>query len=275
MPNHSPLSRHFGGSGVDDLADLDEVLLGVGFDLFRREAGARLVAAAGVADEGGVVADDEDGLVAEFLEQAQLAQRDGMAEMDVDAGGVDAVLDAQRLAGLDAAFELAAQVGFRRDLLGAAADQFQLFIDGLHGARSLSFAAGAGQASVGPGRRQVALNDAHDFLAPDQGDDDIVGVFAAEHLIEIVAAEPHPMAANRHRRPVLEDHHEGARSLGRGRKVLALDDKLSEHPRPHFACADRHGTGASSTNRPGAGSGCRPEAVCPCVSLSAAEVPGR
>ena len=125
--------RDFGAVDVDDLADLKEIILGVGLDLFRREAGARLVAAAGVADEGGVVADDEDGLMAEFLEQPQLAQRHGMAEMDVDAGRVDAVLDAQRLAGLDAAFELAAQVGLRRDLLGAAADQFELFIDGFHG----------------------------------------------------------------------------------------------------------------------------------------------
>ena len=42
------------------------------------------------------------------------------------------------LAGVDAAFELAAQIGLRRDLLGAAADESELFIDGFHGERSFS-----------------------------------------------------------------------------------------------------------------------------------------
>ena len=102
--------RDLGAVDVDDLADLREVFAGVGLDLFRREAGAGLIAAAGVADEGGVIADDEDRLMAEFLEQAQLAQRDGVAEVNVDAGGVDAVLDAQRRVGADAAFELLAQL---------------------------------------------------------------------------------------------------------------------------------------------------------------------
>ena len=70
--------------------------------------------------------------MAELLEQAQLAQRDGVAEMNVDAGRVDAVLDAQRLAGLDAAVELLAQLVLGDDLLDAAADQGELFIDGFH-----------------------------------------------------------------------------------------------------------------------------------------------
>src|SRR5262249_28316026 len=101
--------------------------------------GARLVTAAGVADQRGVVADDEDGLVAEFLKQAQLTQGDGVAEVDVDAGGVDAVLDAEGLAGLDAAFEILPQIGLRHDLLGAAADQGQLLLDALHGKPSRGF----------------------------------------------------------------------------------------------------------------------------------------
>ena len=46
--------------------------------------------------------------MAELLELPQLPQRDGVAEVDVEAGRVDAVLDAQRLAGRDAAFELLA-----------------------------------------------------------------------------------------------------------------------------------------------------------------------
>ncbi len=70
--------------------------------------------------------------MAEFLEQAQLAQRDRVAEMHVDAGRIDAVLDAQRLAGLHAAFELPHQIGFGDDLFGPAANQGQLLGDTLH-----------------------------------------------------------------------------------------------------------------------------------------------
>jgi hypothetical protein len=55
-----------------------------------------------------------------------------VAEVNVNAGGVDAVLDAKRLAGLDAAFELLAQVILGDDLLDATAEQSQLFVNGLH-----------------------------------------------------------------------------------------------------------------------------------------------
>ena len=49
---------------VDDLADLCKVVARVGLDLLLGEPGAGLVAAAGVADQGGVIANDEDGFVA-------------------------------------------------------------------------------------------------------------------------------------------------------------------------------------------------------------------
>ena len=132
MPNQSPLRVTSVSVDVDDLADLHQVILGVGLDLFLGQAGAGLIAAAGIADQGGVVADDEDRLMAEFLEQPQLAQGHRMAQVNVDAGRIDAVLDAQRLAGLDAAFELLAQLRFRHDLLDAAADQCELFVNGFH-----------------------------------------------------------------------------------------------------------------------------------------------
>jgi hypothetical protein len=60
-----------------------------------------------------------------------------VAEVDVDASGVDAVLDAERLAGLGAALELTPQLVLGHDLLDAAADQGELFLDGEH-RRSLS-----------------------------------------------------------------------------------------------------------------------------------------
>ena len=46
----------------------------------------------------GVVADDEDGLVAGVLELAELVEDHGVAQMDVGGRGVDAELDAQRAA---------------------------------------------------------------------------------------------------------------------------------------------------------------------------------
>ena len=56
-----------------DFLDLSEIVLRVCFDLLRRQADAGLVPAARVTDEGGVIADDEDGLVAQLLKDAELA----------------------------------------------------------------------------------------------------------------------------------------------------------------------------------------------------------
>jgi hypothetical protein len=55
-----------------------------------------------------------------------------MTEMHINASRVDAVLHAQRFAGGDALFQFLAQFAKRFDLVGAAADQFELFVDGLH-----------------------------------------------------------------------------------------------------------------------------------------------
>ena len=116
---------------VDDLAHLLQVIAGVALDLFLRQPGARLVTAAGIADERGVIADNQDRLMAEFLEKLELPQGHGMSEMHVDAGRIDAVLHAQRLAGGDAALQLLAQIGEWLDLLGSPANELDLFINGL------------------------------------------------------------------------------------------------------------------------------------------------
>src|SRR5262249_8371350 len=107
-----------------------------------------------VADEGGGVADDQDRLVAQFLKLAELPQRDGVAEVDVEPGRVDAVLDAQGLPGGDAALQFLAQLGERLDLLGPALDQGELVSDGFHGAlRFGSRRTGAVIDTSGTGRR--------------------------------------------------------------------------------------------------------------------------
>jgi hypothetical protein len=84
--------------GIEDLENLLLVGLGVGGDLLGRQRLARDVAAGGVADERGRVADEEDDRVAELLEVAQLADEHGVAEVQIGRGGIEAGLDAQRLA---------------------------------------------------------------------------------------------------------------------------------------------------------------------------------
>ena len=97
MSSHSPLRRTSVRVAVEHL----EGLLLVGLGVARRSRSAsscgRVVERPlRVADARGVVADDQHDRVAEVLELAQLAQHDGVAEVDVRRGRVDAELDPQR-----------------------------------------------------------------------------------------------------------------------------------------------------------------------------------
>jgi len=83
-----------------------------------------------VADERGRVADEEDDLVAELLEVAQLAHEHGVAEVEVGGGGIKAGLDAQRAAGFPAVFEALAEVGDADDFGRAFLEQVKLFVYG-------------------------------------------------------------------------------------------------------------------------------------------------
>src|SRR5262249_25086513 len=125
------VAMHLRPIHVNDSPNLPLVIEGIGLDLFLRQAGPGLVATAGIPDESGVVADDEDRLVSQLLEQSKLAERDGVSQVDINAGRVDAVLDAKRLAGGNAALELCPEGILGNDLLDAAADQGKLLIDTL------------------------------------------------------------------------------------------------------------------------------------------------
>ena len=70
--------------------------LGVTLDLGRVEHRPGGRATARIPDPRRVVADDQDDQVAEVLELAQLAENDGMPEMDVRCRRIDAQLDPQR-----------------------------------------------------------------------------------------------------------------------------------------------------------------------------------
>ena len=91
---------------------------------------AGLISAGRIADAGGVIADDEDGLVAPVLKLPDDLQRHGMAERDIGRGRVHAELDAQRLILLGRALELGAQLLLGNDPLAAAGENGDLLVDG-------------------------------------------------------------------------------------------------------------------------------------------------
>ena len=80
---------------------------------FARERRARGVAARGIADHAGEVADQEDDRVAQILKVLELAEEHGVAEVEVGRGRVEAGFHAQRLAGGTGLFQLGAQARTR------------------------------------------------------------------------------------------------------------------------------------------------------------------
>ena len=68
--------------------------------------------------------------MAHVLEMLQLAQDNGVAQVNIGRGGIDAEIDAQRLAGLRGLLELGAQILFANDFRGAFAEIGELFVDG-------------------------------------------------------------------------------------------------------------------------------------------------
>ncbi len=95
-PQPLAVEADLGALAVEQLEGLLLVGGGVGLDLLGRGHRPLRRAAAGVADPGGEVADDQHDLVARLLELAQLLQDDRVAEVDVGRGRVDPELDPQR-----------------------------------------------------------------------------------------------------------------------------------------------------------------------------------
>jgi len=118
------------GVGEKDLADLIDVGFCVAVDFFAGELGTGVVAAGGIADAGGVVADNQDGFVAPFLKLPDDAQGNRVAERNIRGGRVHAELDAKGLAGGSAALELFAQVLFGEHALAPAIQDGDLLVNG-------------------------------------------------------------------------------------------------------------------------------------------------
>src|SRR5207302_11033978 len=104
---------------VEEFVHLSHVGLGVSPNLFGTERGAWHGATGWIADHASKVADDEDYGVAHVLEMFQLAQQDGVAEVQVGSGGVETCLYAQWFAGDERFLQLSAEFRFATEL-GAA-----------------------------------------------------------------------------------------------------------------------------------------------------------
>ena len=131
--------------GIQDLHSLAHVGLGVGLDLLLRKLRTRGVLARGVADQRGAVADDKGDVVAQVLELAHLAQRHGVAQVQVGAGGVDAELDVEGLALL----KLLAKVGLGNDLGSARGDDTHLLVNRQHWVSSFCYSTLTGYGGAG------------------------------------------------------------------------------------------------------------------------------
>ncbi len=119
----------FGLGRVQHQRGLGEVGCGVQFDLFARQRRARDVAPGRVADHRGEVADQEDHLVAQVLQLAQLVQDHRMAQVQVRRGWIEAQLDAQRHAALLGARQLLREFAFDQQFVDTALGDGEGFLD--------------------------------------------------------------------------------------------------------------------------------------------------
>ena len=78
-----PVEHHFGPLPVQDFESLRGVGFGIGQNLFPRELRPCFGTAAGVANLGGEVTDNEHGVVAQLLELAEFLQGEGVTQMKI------------------------------------------------------------------------------------------------------------------------------------------------------------------------------------------------
>ena len=89
------VEANLGFLAVENLEGLFGVGAGVLRDLFCGQGRAQLILIGRVAEQAGVVADQEDDVVTEFLKLAQLAHGDGVSDVQVAGAGVVATVYAQ------------------------------------------------------------------------------------------------------------------------------------------------------------------------------------
>ena len=89
------VAADFGFLGIEDFEDLVGVGFGVLFDGFGIEGWPGFGAPGGIADAGGIIADDDDGEMASVLELADFGEDESVAEVKVGGGGIEAKFDAE------------------------------------------------------------------------------------------------------------------------------------------------------------------------------------
>ena len=89
------IEAHFRLERIENFVDLRHVGLGIAHDFFGAEWRTGGGASRRIADHAGEITDQENDGMAEILKMFQLAQKDGVAEMQVGCGGIEASLDAQ------------------------------------------------------------------------------------------------------------------------------------------------------------------------------------
>ena len=93
------VAADFGFLGIEDFEDLVGVGFGVLLDGFGIEGWAGFGAPGGIADAGGIIADDDDGEMASVLELADFGEDESVAEVEVGGRGVETEFDAERATG--------------------------------------------------------------------------------------------------------------------------------------------------------------------------------
>ena len=150
------VEAHLGLLRIEDLEDLRLVGFGVALDGLAGHRRTRDVAAGGVADHAGHVADQEDDGVAEVLKVLHLAQQHGVAQVQVGRGGIEPRFDAQLASGLFALDQALAQILFADDLRHPLPQVRELFVDG-HGSACFKSAENCRTASTWPGSAGVSM----------------------------------------------------------------------------------------------------------------------
>ena len=105
---------HLGALAIEHQEDLFEVGLRIRVDLVVGQHRPRLGAAAGVADHGRVVPDDQHHRMAVLLEQPQRIEHDEMADVKIRCGWVEPELHAQLVAAFEARAEMIGDVDLDR-----------------------------------------------------------------------------------------------------------------------------------------------------------------
>ena len=108
---------------IKNLERLVNVGLRIHRNLLARKLRTSGIAARGIADKGGTVANDERDMMAQILELTELAQRNGMTKMNIGRRRVNAKFDIQSRATL----EFFEQQVLRNDSVGTGLNDVELF----------------------------------------------------------------------------------------------------------------------------------------------------